>query len=86
MSKWTISRNTNNQVIVEITCERCGRQQVTPLLESFPHGGPCGVCTEFPSEKIREQYAEMKEAGRPRVRHHEPSPNLYQQDRFWFRK
>jgi ribosomal protein L37E len=86
MSKWTISRNANNQVIVEVTCERCGRHEAMPLLEGFQHDGPCSLRIEFPSEKIREQDAEMKEAGRPRVRHHEPSPNLYQPECFWLRK
>ncbi len=61
---WTVSRNQNGVMIVEVCCARCGRKQGSPSLELFFHGGPCGVRTEFPSEKIREHYAELKEAKR----------------------
>jgi hypothetical protein len=63
---WKVAKNANGTV-VEVSCERCGRKTSFPMLTSFQHGGPCGVSTEFASEKIREQYAEIKEAGRPRV-------------------
>ncbi len=67
MSKWNISRNHDGTVVVTVKCERCGRQESSPLLMNFQHGGPCSVRIEFPPEKAREEYAELREVGRVRV-------------------
>jgi hypothetical protein len=83
---WNVSRNNNDTVVVESWCVRCGTKHATAILEPFQHGGPCGIRVEFPPEQIREQYAELKEAERPRIKLREPSPNLYQPQRFWLHK
>jgi hypothetical protein len=84
-ASWKVSRNDNDTVVVEVRCERCGNKQASTLLEPFQHGGPCGVLVEFASEEIREQYADLREAGRPRVKVHEPSPNRYQPQYSWLK-
>jgi hypothetical protein len=64
---WSVAKNDNDTVVVEVRCERCGNTQSTPMLIGFQHAGPCGRRAEFPSEQIREQYADLREAGHPRV-------------------
>ena len=86
-AEWSFSFNDNDTVFVRVSCSCCGKQASSPLLENFQHGGPCGVRVEFPPEQIREQYAELKEADRPRIKpKREPSPNIYQPERFWLDK
>jgi len=63
---WTFTQS-NEHVVLEAKCLRCGREQASNLLESFYHGGPCGVRAELVPEWVRERYAELNEAGKPRV-------------------